>query len=165
MKLEKAFRQAFPNFEITHKAIIPDDQTEIINKLNKWVEEQCNIILTTGGTGFSPRDVTPEATRSVIEKEAPGIAYAMLTKSLVITPMAMLSRAVAGFKDKSLIVNLPGSAKGALECFSFIQDCIPHAIALITDDKTAVTKDHKKVQKGRLIDSGPSKVSRSIEQK
>ncbi|XP_015834901.1 gephyrin isoform X3 [Tribolium castaneum] len=159
-ELERAFRRAFPSFKVTHKDIIPDDRDKIINTLNKWVEDQCNIVLTTGGTGFSPRDVTPEATRAVIEKEAPGIAYAMITKSLAITPMAMLSRAVAGIKAQSLIVNLPGSAKGAVECFSFIQECIPHALALITDNKTEVTKKHREVQKRvSFVDGcGPSKV-------
>lgn len=141
--------------------VVPDNADEIINKLNKWVSKQCNVILTTGGTGFSPRDVTPEATRAVIEREAPGISYAMISRSLEITPLAMLSRAVSGIKDKSLIVNLPGSAKGAIECFSFIKDCIPHAVALITDNKLDVSKTHKKVQKSVRFSDGsePSKVS------
>ena len=158
--LEKAFRKAFPDFQISQKAIVPDDLQQIVDTLNKWVSEHCNVILTTGGTGFSPRDVTPEATRAVIEREAPGVTYAMISNSLQITPMAMLSRAVCGIKDKSLIINLPGSAKGSVECFSFVQECIPHAVALITDQTDAVQKLHKKVQmRVRFIDGcGPSKV-------
>ncbi|RZB40929.1 MoeA N domain containing protein [Asbolus verrucosus] len=156
-ELEKAVTEAFPDYRIVFKAIVPDDRQEIINMLNKWVSEQCNLVVTTGGTGFSPRDVTPEATRSVIEREAPGIAYAMISKSLQVTPMAMLSRAVCGIKDKSIIINLPGSTKGALECFSFIRGCIPHAIALVTDNKSAVMKDHKAVQKQEQFE--PSKVA------
>jgi gephyrin len=152
-ELEKAVNTALPKFRIAHKEIVPDDRQKIIDQLNKWVGEQCNLILTTGGTGFSPRDVTPEATRAVIEREAPGVTHEMISRSLEITPMGMLSRAVCGIAGKTLIINLPGSETGAVECFSFVQTCIPHAIALITDDQDVVKKDHKKIKKRvRFID-------------
>ncbi|KAJ3631667.1 hypothetical protein MTP99_012783 [Tenebrio molitor] len=152
-ELEKAVNTALPKFRIAHKEIVPDDRQKIIDQLNKWVGEQCNLILTTGGTGFSPRDVTPEATRAVIEREAPGVTHQMISRSLEVTPMGMLSRAVCGIAGKTLIINLPGSETGAVECFSFVQTCIPHAIALITDDQDVVKKDHKKIKKRvRFID-------------
>jgi molybdenum cofactor synthesis domain-containing protein len=162
-ELEKAVNTALPKFRIAHKEIVPDDRQKIIDQLNKWVGEQCNLILTTGGTGFSPRDVTPEATRAVIEREAPGVTHEMISRSLEITPMGMLSRAVCGIASKTLIINLPGSETGAVECFSFVQTCIPHAIALITDDLDMVKKDHKKIKKRvRFIDGcEPSSVSLS----
>ena len=93
--------------------------------------ETCDLVLTTGGTGASPRDVTPEATRRVIERELPGFAEAMRAGSLKITPHAMISRAIAGIANQTLIINLPGSPKGAVECFNFVVPAIPHAIDLI----------------------------------
>jgi molybdenum cofactor synthesis domain-containing protein len=90
-----------------------------------------NLIVTTGGTGFAPRDTTPEATRAVIEREAPGLAEAMRFESLKKTPTAMLSRAVCGIRGNCLIVNLPGSPKAVRECFDIIKPVLPHAVALI----------------------------------
>lgn len=104
-----------------------------------------NLILTTGGTGFSPRDVTPEATKQVIDKEAPGMALAMIKGSLQITPMAMLSRPVCGIRKSSLIINLPGSPKGAVECLQMVAPAIKHAVDLIHGSKTA-DKVHKQMQ-------------------
>jgi molybdenum cofactor synthesis domain-containing protein len=92
------------------------------------------VILTTGGTGFAPRDITPEATRAVIERDTPGLAEIMRAESLKKTPHAMLSRAVAGIRKRTLIVNLPGSPKGALENFQTILPVLPHAVQLLTDD-------------------------------
>lgn len=125
----------------------------------------------SGGTGFSPRDVTPEATRAVIEREAPGIAYAMITRSMAVTEMAMLSRAVAGIASETLVVNLPGSAKAAVECFGFIKASILHAVALITDNKELVENVHKWVQQEERKPSAteanpsPSKVRKEEEEK
>ncbi|EFN68596.1 Gephyrin [Camponotus floridanus] len=105
-----------------------------------------DVILTTGGTGFSNRDVTPEATKKIIHKEAPGISLAMLISSLKVTPMAMLSRAVCGIRNKTLIINLPGSTKAATECLTAIAHAIPHAVDLILDNKTKIKDTHNIVQ-------------------
>ena len=103
-----------------------------------WVDiEKLDVILTTGGTGFSPRDITPEATCTVIEREAPGIAEAMRSFSLQITPHAMLSRATAGIRASTLIVNLPGSPKAAQENFQAIQMVLEHAVQLLHEDPSA----------------------------
>src|SRR5437763_5918874 len=99
-----------PGAELSTKAIVPDERDQIVAVLREWSDEkQLHLILTTGGTGLAPRDVTPEATRSVIEREAQGIAEAMRFKSLQYTPMAMLSRGIAGVRGRTLIINLPGS--------------------------------------------------------
>jgi len=112
--------------------IIPDDFSEIKRALEKWCDDaKLDLILTTGGTGFSPRDVTPEATRQVIEREAPGLVHAMLAASLQKTPHAMLSRMVAGIRGRTLIVNLPGSPRAACENLQTILPAIPHAIELL----------------------------------
>uniref|UniRef100_A0A672LVX8 Gephyrin-like n=1 Tax=Sinocyclocheilus grahami TaxID=75366 RepID=A0A672LVX8_SINGR len=105
-------------------------------------EKELNLILTTGGTGFAPRDVTPEATREVIEREAPGMALAMLMGSLNVTPLGMLSRPVCGIRGKTLIINLPGSKKGSQECFQFILPALPHAIDLLRDAIVRVKEVH-----------------------
>ncbi|KAK1889176.1 Gephyrin, partial [Dissostichus eleginoides] len=109
---------------ITAYKIVPDEIDEI---------KELNLILTTGGTGFAPRDVTPEATKEVIEREAPGMSLAMLMGSLNVTPLGMLSRPVCGIRGKTLIINLPGSKKGSQECFQFILPALPHAIDLLRD--------------------------------
>ncbi|XP_012215540.1 gephyrin [Linepithema humile] len=124
------------------------DEVSLITKiLTDWSDKKiANVILTTGGTGFSNRDVTPEATKSVIHKEAPGLSVAMLMSSLKITPMAMLSRAVCGIRNQTLIINLPGSPKAAKECFSAIAETIPHAIDLLLDNKEEIKDTHNIVQ-------------------
>ncbi|OQY94191.1 MAG: hypothetical protein B6D41_07180 [Chloroflexi bacterium UTCFX4] len=112
--------------------IAPDDFMEIKRALEKWCDDaHMDLILTTGGTGFAPRDVTPEATRATLEREAPGIVYAMLAASLQKTPHAMLSRAVAGIRGQTLIVNLPGSPKAARENLLAILPALPHALELL----------------------------------
>ncbi|XP_041660431.1 gephyrin b isoform X3 [Cheilinus undulatus] len=114
--------------------IVPDEIDEIKETLVDWCDEkELNLILTTGGTGFAPRDVTPEATKEVIEREAPGMSLAMLMGSLNVTPLGMLSRPVCGIRGKTLIINLPGSKKGSQECFQFILPALPHAIDLLRD--------------------------------
>ncbi|XP_015109659.1 gephyrin [Diachasma alloeum] len=127
--------------------IVPDNEFSIMEILTKWSDEaRVNVILTTGGTGFSPRDVTPEATKKIIQKEAPGIALAMLTASLKITPMAALSRAACGIRNKTLIINLPGSPKAARECLDAIAMTIPHAVDLLLDSKPKIKETHEHVQ-------------------
>ena len=120
------------HWEIGYTTIIPDEQTQIEETLKYCADVlQIPLIVTTGGTGFSKRDVTPEATKAVIEREAPGIAEAMRTESLKITPMAMLSRATAGIRGNSLIVNLPGSEKAVRECLGFIVKPIRHGVEIL----------------------------------
>ncbi|XP_031177150.1 gephyrin a isoform X1 [Sander lucioperca] len=123
--------------------IVPDEIDEIKDTLLEWCDEQqLNLVLTTGGTGFAPRDVTPEATREVIEREAPGMALAMLMGSLNVTPLGMLSRPVCGIRGKTLIINLPGSKKGSQECFQFILPALPHAIDLLREAAVRVKSTH-----------------------
>ncbi|MFO7819125.1 MAG: MogA/MoaB family molybdenum cofactor biosynthesis protein [Halanaerobacter sp.] len=119
---------------VEYYKVIPDKKEMIIDELNKMaVELGLNLILTTGGTGLAPSDVTPDATKEVIEKEVPGIPEAIRADSLEKTRKAMLSRAVAGTKEEALIINLPGSPKAVEECLAVVLDVIPHAIELLKD--------------------------------
>ncbi|XP_045551758.1 gephyrin isoform X7 [Salmo salar] len=137
--------------------IVPDEIDEIKETLVDWCDEkELNLILTTGGTGFAPRDVTPEATREVIEREAPGMSLAMLMGSLNVTPLGMLSRPVCGIRGKTLIINLPGSKKGSQECFQFILPALPHAIDLLRD---AVVKVKEAVDELEDLPSPPPPLS------
>jgi molybdenum cofactor synthesis domain-containing protein len=132
-------------WEVVEQGIVPDDLAILKETLSLWADsERCDLILTTGGTGFSPRDVTPEATRAIIDREAPGLAEAMRAASLEITLHAMLSRAVAGIRGSTLIVNLPGSPKAALENLGVVAPVIPHAVQLLRQDPEAEA-DHRKV--------------------
>ena len=122
-------------WSVTKQSILPDDESAIREILVNWADSaELDVILTTGGTGFSPRDVTPEATRAVIEREAPGLSEAMRAVSLKITPHAMLSRIVTGIRRKTLIINLPGSPKGAVENLQVIFPVLSHAVQLLQDD-------------------------------
>lgn len=122
-------------WSVVRQALLPDDEASIRQTLTAWADSgEMDVVLTTGGTGFSPRDVTPEATRAVIEREAPGLAEAMRLASLKITPHAMLSRIVTGIRAKTLIVNLPGSPKGALENLQVVLPVLPHAVQLLGED-------------------------------
>jgi len=126
------------SWRLVETKIVPDDRQAIEQILIEWCNQgTIDIILTTGGTGFSPRDVTPEATLAVIERQAPGIAETMRMKSLLTTPYAMLSRGVAGIRNRTLIVNLPGSPKGAVENLKTIMAVLPHAVELIREDPAA----------------------------
>ncbi|OJX41561.1 MAG: molybdenum cofactor biosynthesis protein [Chloroflexi bacterium 44-23] len=120
--------------ELTHYSIVPDDRESIISQLSDWINEgSSNIIFTTGGTGFSPHDVTPEATKTIIERETPGISEFIRARSAEKTPHAILSRAVSGICKNCLIINLPGSPKAACESVQFIFPVLPHAIELLLD--------------------------------
>lgn len=124
--------------DVAQAAVVPDERDQIAATLRRWCDEQdLDLILTTGGTGFAPRDVTPEATRDVIEREAPGLAEAMRAASLRVTPHAMLSRAVAGIRGRTLIVNLPGSPKAVSENLATILPALPHAVELLREVKGA----------------------------
>ena len=115
--------------------LVPDEKEKIEEALIYLCDDvKADIVLTTGGTGFAPRDITPEATKAIIEREAPGIAEAIRIKSLQITPKAMLSRAVSGIRGKSLIVNLPGSPKAVRESLEFILPVLPHAVEVLSGD-------------------------------
>jgi molybdopterin adenylyltransferase len=128
--LEKA------GMEIVGRRIIPDEKEEIGRTLIEWSDgENVDLILTTGGTGVSPRDVTPDATREVIDREIPGMAEAMRRHSSAVTPHAMISRAMAGIRGRTLIINLPGSPRGARENLSILLPALAHAIEKIQGDQ------------------------------
>ena len=125
-------------WEVAKNDIVPDEIEDIRKTLIAWSDEnELDVILSTGGTGFSPRDVTPEATLEVIERLAPGLSEVMRTASLEVTRHAMLSRATAGIRGSTLIVNLPGSPNGAVENFEVILLVLPHAVAVLRGDDKA----------------------------
>ncbi len=118
--------------EVLYRAVVPDEKDKIAAKLKEWCDvNRVDLVLTTGGTGFAPREVTPEATRLVIEREAPGLGEAMRAATLAAVPMSMLSRSIAGIRNRTLIVNLPGSPKGCRECLEVITPVLPHGISLL----------------------------------
>lgn len=118
--------------EVADYVVVPDERSILSSTMKRMSDELgVDLILTTGGTGFSPRDVTPEATLDVIDRNAPGIPEAMRAASLRITPHAMLSRAVAGIRNKTLIINLPGSPRAVQECLDIIFPAIPHALQIL----------------------------------
>jgi molybdopterin adenylyltransferase len=123
--------------EVAWTAVVPDDQAEIGKVLVLWTDgHQADLILTTGGTGLSPRDVTPEATMAVVERLVPGMAEAMRLASMQKTPHAMISRAVAGVRGRTLIINLPGSPKGAVENLEAVMPALNHAVSKIQGDQS-----------------------------
>jgi molybdenum cofactor synthesis domain-containing protein len=123
------------NAKVVEKLIVSDDYDDLRLALSTICDdERVNLIITTGGTGFAERDNTPEATLAVIDKETPGISEAIRFETAKNTKFAMLSRGVSGIKNKTLIINLPGSTKGVEECFNVIKDILPHSIRLISGD-------------------------------
>jgi molybdopterin adenylyltransferase len=125
-------------WRVSHTAILPDELDVLSDTLSTWADSgEMDIILTTGGTGFAPRDVTPEATSLVIDRQAPGLAEAMRQESRKITPHAMLSRAVAGMRGKVLIINLPGSPKAAVENLQAVLPVLAHAVELLREEPDA----------------------------
>lgn len=123
-----------PEAIISAGAIIPDERELIEGTLREWSDEKhLQLIITTGGTGLAPRDITPEATKAVIDREAPGIAEAMRAISLQHTPFGMLSRGIAGARGRTLIINLPGSPKAVKECLEYVLPVLPHAINLLVE--------------------------------
>lgn len=134
-------------WSVNRMDIIPDDLQLLVGTLVEWADSgDLDIILTTGGTGFSPRDITPEATLQVIHRETPGLVEAMRASSLSITPHAMMSRARAGIRGRILIVNLPGSPKAALENLDVVLPVFEHAVALLSDDPGAEA-GHRQISK------------------
>ena len=133
--------------EVREYAMVPDDLESIREKLIYFADQlKAEVILTTGGTGLSPRDNTPEATLSVVEKLVPGLAEVMRSESLKKTPHAMLSRAVCGVRGNSLIINLPGSPKAVRECLEFIEPALPHAIELMKGRVSDCAREEHKGQ-------------------
>jgi molybdenum cofactor synthesis domain-containing protein len=125
-------------WQVSYYAVVPDEGSEIEKYLIQWCDSgEVDLILTTGGTGFSPRDITPESTRSVIERDVPGIPEVLRQEGLKKTAHAMLSRAVAGIRGKTLIVNLPGNPKAVKESLPVLLPVLPHAIKLLTGDPDA----------------------------
>jgi molybdopterin adenylyltransferase len=118
-------------FEVAAVEILPDERSQIETRLRRASEEDFRLVVTSGGTGLSPRDVTPEATRAVIDRPVPGIAELMRLESFKITPRAALSRAEAGIRQSTLIINLPGSVKGVRECLAAIRPILGHAVEVL----------------------------------
>ena len=128
--------------QLIHYEIIPDEREQIVRALKRGADElKADLILTTGGTGLSPRDVTPEATLRVIDKEVPGFSEAMRAESLKKTPHAMISRAVCGIRGSTLIVNLPGSPKSVKENLQVILPALPHALSKLKGDPSECAQE------------------------
>ncbi len=122
-------------YDVTEVVVIPDETELIAETIRDQVDRKgVDLVVTTGGTGVGPRDVTPEATRMVMEKDLPGFSEIMRMESYRITPFALISRAVCGIRRQSIIVNLPGSPKAAAECLSFIEAALPHALEKLKGD-------------------------------
>lgn len=118
-------------FEVAAVEILPDERRDIESRLRRAGDEGFLLVITSGGTGLSPRDVTPEATQAVIDRNVPGIAELMRLESLKVTPRAALSRAVSGIRASTLIINLPGGVKGVRECLAAVRPILPHAMQVL----------------------------------
>jgi len=126
--LKEAAQKA--GWQVLSEAIVPDDRARIEETIRSFAQQGCGLILTTGGTGIGPRDVTPEAIRAIMRVELPGFGEVMRAESMKITPNSILSRSLAAIVDSSLVIALPGKPSGAVECLGFVQDAIPHGVAL-----------------------------------
>ena len=125
-------------FQVLRSDIVPDDKATIAARLAEWADSpDVNLIVTTGGTGLGRYDVTPEACLSILDKEVPGLAETMRAKTLEFTPMAMLSRSVAGIRSNTLIITLPGSTKGVCECLDAVMPVLPHALELLNRESVS----------------------------
>jgi molybdopterin adenylyltransferase len=128
---------AVNSYEIVVRSTVPDEVGQVAGKLARWADSgEVDVILTTGGTGLSPRDITPEATTTVLDRHAPGIAEALRARSAPRFPRAWLSRGIAGTRGKTLIVNLPGSQSGVKDGLAVLDDLLPHAVALVRGEPT-----------------------------
>jgi molybdopterin adenylyltransferase len=136
-------------WQVALMTILPDERAKISEVLKVWADvSKLDIILTTGGTGCAPRDVTPEATLSVIDRNIPGLAEAMRTKSISINAHAMLSRLITGIRGRTLIINLPGSPQAALENLQVIESVLPHAISLLHENPEAENEHQANTNRG-----------------
>ncbi len=124
-------------WRILCEAVIPDEATKIQQTVRSFSKQGCGLVLTTGGTGIGPRDVTPEAIRAIMRVELPGFGEVMRAESMKITPNAILSRNLAAVVDDSLVIALPGKPSGAVECLGFITGAIPHAVAVAQKKPTS----------------------------
>ena len=140
-------------FEVVRRELVADELDEISALLTALSTEGVALVVTTGGTGFGPRDVTPEATRAVLDREAPGLASLMLQAGLAHTPNAALSRAVAGVAGSTLIINLPGSPKGVSESLEAVLEVVPHALGLLAGDTGAHPTGHRRPSDGAGAES------------
>ena len=135
----KTIREGFSSLDscVVRYEVVPDEKDVIASKLTEWADEGgVDVILTTGGTGLGPRDVTPEATLAVVDRVVPGFTEAMRAETFSKTPFALLSRAVAGIRGRCLIINLPGSPKAVQECLEVVLPVIPHAVEIIKGEVT-----------------------------
>jgi len=127
-------------FEVRRYEVVPDESDILQDRLRRWADDDgLDLIVTTGGTGLTRRDVTPEATRAVIDREVPGMAEAMRIQTLKSTPLAMISRAVVGVRGHTLIINLPGSPRAVQECLEVVIPAIPHALQMLQEEPPAHT--------------------------
>lgn len=118
-------------WQVLAEAVVPDDKSRIQETIRSFSAQGCGLILTTGGTGIAPRDVTPEAIREIMRLEIPGFGEAMRMQSLSLTPNALLSRGLGALVDRSLVLALPGKPQGAVDCLGFVKDAIPHSVKLV----------------------------------